>query len=92
MHTIQEGQYIRTLRPMEAGAGAVITFLALSNHGHVAFSAHDQMSHSVHVFSVNGVHVGSKYVDGQVTGLAAAGDSLVVADDAGDLTISRLLG
>jgi hypothetical protein len=46
----------------------------------------------VHVFSVNGVNLGSKYVSGKVTGLAVAGDHLVVVDDAGDLTMSRILG
>lgn len=51
-----------------------------------------QASHSVHVFSVNGVNLGSKYVSGQVTWLAVAGDHLVVVDDAGDLTMSRILG
>ena len=51
-----------------------------------------QVSHSVHVFSVNGVNLGSKYVSGRVTGLAVAGDHLVVVDDAGDLTMSRILG
>lgn len=51
-----------------------------------------QMSHSVHVFSVNGVSLGSKYVLGRVTGLTVAGDYLVVVDDAGDLTMSRILG
>ncbi|PSN41666.1 Neurobeachin-like protein 1 [Blattella germanica] len=49
-------------------------------------------SHSVHVFSVNGVNLGSKYVSGRVTGLSIAGDHLVVVDDAGDLTMSRILG
>ena len=51
-----------------------------------------QASHSVHVFSVNGVNLGSKYVSERVTGLAVAGDHLVVVDDAGDLTMSRILG
>lgn len=46
----------------------------------------------MHVFSVNGVNLGSKYVSGQVTGLTIAGDHLVVVDDAGDLTMSRILG
>lgn len=44
------------------------------------------------MFSVNGSSLGSKYVAGRVTGLATAGDCLVVVDDAGDLTMSRLLG
>lgn len=60
--------------------------------GQIAFSALDDHSHSVHVFSINGVNLGSKYVSGRVTGLATAADYLVVSDDAGDLTMSRLYG
>ncbi|XP_023703751.1 neurobeachin-like protein 1 isoform X2 [Cryptotermes secundus] len=93
VHTIQEGQYMRTLEPVACeGLKTEITFLALSSQGHIVFSATDKMSHSVHVFSVNGVSLGSKYVSGRVTGLAVAGDYLVVVDDAGDLTMSRILG
>lgn len=60
--------------------------------GHIAFSAVDDTSHSVHVYSINGAHLGSKYVSGRVTGLTTANDYLVVADDAGDITMSRLYG
>lgn len=56
------------------------------------FSALDDTSHSVHVFSINGTNLGSKYVSGRVSGLSTAGDCLIVADDAGDLTMSRLYG
>jgi len=51
-----------------------------------------QKSHSVHVSSCNGDNLGSKYVAAQVTGITTIGDCLVVVDDAGDLTLSRLLG
>ncbi|XP_063234189.1 neurobeachin-like protein 1 isoform X2 [Bacillus rossius redtenbacheri] len=93
VHTIQEGQYLRTVEPVGCqGLRAEITFLALSSQGHVAFAAASHVTHSLHVFSVNGESLGSKLVSGQVTGLAVAGDHLVVVDDAGDLTVSRLLG
>nr|CAD7442709.1 unnamed protein product [Timema bartmani] len=93
IHTIQEGQYIRTLEPIGCqGIDAEITFLALSSQGQIAFAANNKMSHSVHVFSTNGESLGSKYVSGRVTGLVAAGDYLVTVDDAGDLTMSRILG
>lgn len=40
VHTIQEGQYVRTLEPVGCeGLRMEITFLALSSQGHVAFSA-----------------------------------------------------
>lgn len=44
------------------------------------------------MYSINGAHLGSKYVSGRVTGLTTANDYLVVADDAGDITMSRLYG
>ncbi|XP_054270115.1 neurobeachin-like protein 1 [Macrosteles quadrilineatus] len=94
IHSIHEGQYLRTLYPAgcDLGVSTEITYLAISAQGHVAFAANSTTNHSVHVFSVNGESVGSKYVAGRVTGLATAGDCLVVVDDAGDLTMSRLLG
>ena len=55
MHTIQEGQYVRTLEPVGCdGLRTQITFLALSSQGHVAFSATDKVqetsaSHTVTV-------------------------------------------
>lgn len=55
--------------------------------GHIAFAALDDKSHSVHSYSINGSHLGSKYVSGRVTGLTTASDFLVVADDAGDVCI-----
>ncbi|XP_075228167.1 neurobeachin-like protein 1 [Lycorma delicatula] len=93
MYTIHEGNYLRTLYPIGCdNINTDITFITISSQGHIAFSANDKKSHSVHVFSINGESLGSKYVAGQVTGLATAMDCLVVVDDAGDLTISRLLG
>ncbi|RZF32077.1 hypothetical protein LSTR_LSTR013881 [Laodelphax striatellus] len=93
VHTINEGQYLRTLTPNGCDPTLVdISFITISAQGHIAFSANDKKSNSVHVFSINGSSLGSKYVSGRVTGLVTAGDCLVVVDDAGDLTISRLLG
>lgn len=93
VHTIREGQYLRTLHPVGCvDPQADVAFLTLSHLGHIAFTANDQASNSVHVYSVNGVHLGSKYVSGRVTGLVTVGENVVVVDDAGDLTISRLYG
>lgn len=71
---------------------ALLLVLLSSTAGHIAFSALDDTSHSVHVYSINGASLGSKYVSGRITGLACASDYLVVADDAGDITMSRLHG
>ncbi|XP_039488181.1 neurobeachin-like protein 1 isoform X4 [Drosophila santomea] len=93
VYTLQEGQFVRTLKPIGCTESCVqISFVTLSYHGHIAFSALDDTSHSVHVYSINGCSLGSKYVSGRVTGLASASDYLVVADDAGDITMSRLHG
>ncbi|XP_058454329.1 neurobeachin-like protein 1 isoform X1 [Malaya genurostris] len=93
VYTIKEGQFMRTINPIGCtGMNIEISFITLSYQGHIAFSALDDTSHSVHVFSINGVSLGSKYVSGRVTGLTTATDYLVVSDDAGDLTMSRLYG
>ncbi|XP_067645671.1 neurobeachin-like protein 1 isoform X3 [Eurosta solidaginis] len=93
VYTIQDGQFVRTLKPIGCTDTCVqISFVTVSYHGHIAFSALDDTSHSVHVYSINGTSLGSKYVSGRVTGLNTATDYLVVADDAGDITMSRLHG
>ncbi|XP_053679026.1 neurobeachin-like protein 1 [Anopheles nili] len=93
VHTIKNGQFVRTINPIGCtGCRIEVSFITLSYQGHIAFSALDDTSHSVHVFSINGVSLGSKYVSGRVTGLTSASDYLVVSDDAGDVTMSRLYG
>jgi hypothetical protein len=69
-----------------------LQFSYTPNQGQIVFSAIDDKSHSVHVFSINGINLGSKYVQARVTGLTTASEFLVVSDDAGDLTMSRLYG
>ncbi|GAB0094771.1 neurobeachin-like protein 1 [Sergentomyia squamirostris] len=93
LYSIDSGQLIRTVSPQGCtGVNIEISFVAISYQGHVAFSALDDTSCSVHAFTINGVHVGSKYVSGRVTNLVTILDLLVVSDDAGDITISRLNG
>jgi hypothetical protein len=44
VHTIQEGQYVRTLEPVGCERlKTEITFLTLSSQGHIAFSATDKV-------------------------------------------------
>lgn len=93
VYCIESGQLIRQLSPIGCtGCNVEVSFVTLSYQGQIAFSALDDSSFSVHVYSVNGTHLGSKYVSGRVTNLSTMGDHLVVADDAGDVTISRLSG
>lgn len=68
------------------------THYILRYSGQLAFSAIDDISNSVHVYNINGANFGSKYVSGQVTGLTTAGEHLIVADNVGDITMSRLYG
>lgn len=93
MYCIESGHLVRRLRPVGCtGINIEISFVTINYQGHVAFSALDDTSFSVHVYSINGSHLGSKYVSGRVTHLSTLGDHLVVADDAGDITISRFNG
>lgn len=93
MYSIESGQLIRRLSPIGCtGNNIEVSFVAISYQGQVAFSALDDTSFSVHVYAINGQHLGSKYVSGRVTNLSPMGDHLIVADDAGDITISRLNG
>ncbi|KAL5292423.1 NBEAL1 family protein [Megaselia abdita] len=93
VYSIHNRQFIRTLKPLGCTESCVqISFVTLSYQGHIAFSALDDTSHSVHVYNINGTSLGSKYVSGRVTGLTTASEYLVVADDAGDITMSRLNG
>lgn len=93
MYCIESGQLVRSLRPVGCtGINIEVSFVTVNYQGHVAFSVLDDTSFSVHVYSINGNHLGSKYVSGRVTNLSTMSDHLVVADDAGDITISRLSG
>lgn len=91
MYCIESGQLVRRVRPVGCtGVNIEVSFVTINYQGHVAFSVLDDTSFSVHVYSINGSHLGSKYVSGRVTNLSTMGDHLIVADDAGDITISRL--
>lgn len=93
MYCIESGQLVRRLSPVGCtGVNIEVSFVTINYQGQIAFSALDDTSFSVHVYSLNGTHLGSKYVSGRVTNLSTMGDYLIVADDAGDITISRLNG
>ncbi|XP_063708929.1 neurobeachin-like protein 1 [Culicoides brevitarsis] len=93
VHTIEEGQYIRTIYPVGCTSPKIdITYLTISYQGHIAFSVKDESSNSVHVYSINGENLGSKFVAAQITGLTTAGEYLVSSDDSGDVTMNKLYG
>ena len=43
VHTVENGQYIRALYPIDKGPGTEVTFLTLSAQGHIAFSCKDEV-------------------------------------------------
>ncbi|XP_065200473.1 neurobeachin-like protein 1 isoform X2 [Planococcus citri] len=93
VYTVHEGHLVHTLSPEGCVSPiADVTFVTISVQGQIAFSVTDKVNHSIHVYSINGENLGSKYILGQVTSLTTVNDCVVVTDDAGDLTISRLLG
>ncbi|XP_050525286.1 neurobeachin-like protein 2 [Daktulosphaira vitifoliae] len=93
VYSIHQGLLVHCLIPLGCVCPpSTISYVTISFQGHIAFSAKDKECHSVHVFSCNGDNLGSKYVGAPVTGITTIGDCLVVVDDAGYLTLSRLLG
>ena len=85
VHTIKEGQYIRTLQPPGSAVERVITRLALSSQGHVVFAVEEKENFSLHSYTVNGEEVGRSFSPFAFTALAAADDYVVTADTSGDV-------
>ena len=92
VHTIKEGQYIRTLEPPNAGIEPMITRLTLSNQGHVIFSVEEKENYSLHCYTLNGQEVGRSFSPFAFTALAAADDYVATADTSGDVSFRRILG
>jgi len=90
MHTVRDGQYLRTLRPSTHEPTFTVEQLTLSYQGHVIFTGHDKASHSLHVFTLNGRHLSSVTTSHRVTGLIASADRLLAGDENGDLVLRDL--
>ena len=94
VHTIKEGQYIRTLHA--AGRGSIerilITQLWLSDRGDVIFAAEEKDNFSIQAFTINGEQIGLSYNPYAFTAMASAGDGFIVCGDAsGHVTIRRII-
>ncbi|XP_046650912.1 neurobeachin-like protein 1 isoform X2 [Daphnia pulicaria] len=94
VHTIKEGQYIRTLHA--AGRAdfdrIVITQLWLSDRGDVVFAAEEKDNFSIQSYSINGERIGLSYSPFAFTALASASDGYVVCGDSnGNVTIRRII-
>ena len=68
IHTVKEGQYMRTIRPAAHDLSFTVELLNVSYQGHVIFTGHNQEHHSLHVFTLNGRHLASTNLTHRVTG------------------------
>jgi len=92
VHTIKEGQYIRTVEPPQAGIERSITQLTLSDKGHVIFTAEEKDNFSMHVYTINGEEVGLSYNPFAFTALSITEDYVVAGDSNGEVTIRNIHG
>lgn len=90
IHTIKEGQYIRTLEP--PGVDRIITQLSLSYQGHVIFTAEEKGNFSIHAYTINGVEVGLSFSPFSFAALTTADEYVITADSSGEVSIRKVLG
>ena len=65
---MQDAQYMRTLRSASHSLSFTVEQVTMSIMGHVIFTGHDQLSHSLHVFTMNGRHLASTDISHRITG------------------------
>lgn len=97
IHTIQKGQYMRTLRPpCESSLLLTIPNVALSWEGHIVIysSIEEKTSlkdkNALHLFSVNGKYLGSQILKEQVSDMCVVGEHIVTGSLQGFLSIRDL--
>ena len=90
VHTVRDGQYLKTLRPPSHEPSFTVEQLTISYQGHVIFTGHDKNHHSMHVFTLNGRHLGSEKISHRITGLLSSGDRILCGDENGDLVLRDL--
>ncbi|KAI9560727.1 putative neurobeachin-like protein 1-like isoform X3 [Daphnia sinensis] len=94
VHTIKEGQYIRTLHASGRTdiERIIITQLWLSDRGDVVFSAEEKDNFSIQSYSINGEKCGLSYSPYAFTALSSASDGYVACGDSnGNVTIRRII-
>ena len=93
VHTIKEGQYIRTLEALQAmSIQRIITQLALWDKGDIVFTAEEKENFSIHAYTINGEEVGLSYSPFAFTALATAKGYVITGDANGEVTIRNVLG
>ncbi|KAM7339388.1 hypothetical protein ACRRTK_000003 [Alexandromys fortis] len=97
IHTIQKGQYMRTLRPpCESSLFLTIPSLAVSWEGHIViYSSLVEKpalkdKNMLHVFSVNGKHLGSQVLNEQISDMCIIGEHIITGSIQGLLSIREL--
>ncbi|KAM4836011.1 neurobeachin-like protein 1 [Thomomys bottae] len=97
IHTIQKGQYMRTLRPpCESSLFLTIPNLALSWEGHIViYSSIEEKTtlkdkNALHLFSINGKYLGSQDLKEQISDICVIGEHIVTGSLQGLLSIRDL--
>uniref|UniRef100_A0A2K5YND7 Neurobeachin like 1 n=1 Tax=Mandrillus leucophaeus TaxID=9568 RepID=A0A2K5YND7_MANLE len=97
IHTIQKGQYMRTLRPpCESSLFLTIPNLAISWEGHIViYSSIEEKTtlkdkNALHLFSINGKYLGSQILKEQVSDICIIGEHIVTGSLQGFLSIRDL--
>ncbi|XP_062950029.1 neurobeachin-like protein 1 isoform X5 [Cynocephalus volans] len=97
IHTIQKGQYMRTLRPpCESSLYLTIPNLAISSEGHiVVYSSTEEKTtlkdkNALHLFSINGKYLGTQVLKEQVSDICVIGEHIVTGSIQGFLSIRNL--
>ncbi|XP_049471093.1 neurobeachin-like protein 1 isoform X5 [Panthera uncia] len=97
IHTIQKGQYMRTLRPpCESSLLLTVPNLAISWEGHIViYSTIEEKTNlkdksALHLFSVNGKYLGSQVLTEQISDLCITGEHIITGSLQGFLSIRDL--
>uniref|UniRef100_A0A667HB29 Neurobeachin like 1 n=1 Tax=Lynx canadensis TaxID=61383 RepID=A0A667HB29_LYNCA len=97
IHTIQKGQYMRTLRPpCESSLLLTVPNLAISWEGHIViYSSTEEKTNlkdksALHLFSVNGKYLGSQVLTEQISDLCITGEHIITGSLQGFLSIRDL--
>ncbi|XP_060050086.1 neurobeachin-like protein 1 [Erinaceus europaeus] len=97
IHTVQKGQYMRTLRPpCESSLLITIPNLAISWEGHIViYSSIEEKTtlkdkNALHLFSINGKYLGSQTLTEQVSDICIVGEHIVMGSSQGYLSIRDL--
>nr|XP_048315334.1 neurobeachin-like protein 1 isoform X2 [Myodes glareolus] len=97
IHTIQKGQYMRTLRPpCESSLFLTIPSLAVSWEGHIViYSSLEEKpalkdKNMLHVFSINGKYLGSQVLNEQISDMCIIGEHIITGSLQGLLSIREL--